>query len=293
MKDNITRTYCLCADFLRAMNYRDDIQATLSNAEVMTVAVVAARFFGGNSEQSLHFLHSHGYFTRTLSKSQLNRRLHALPAELWHTLLRLLGEVFKSHNTDQHYVVDSLPVPVCDNIRIKACKLLPLPAPLPALLPALPEPAPVPDKEAYRGYCASKRRYFFGFKLHLLITGHGAPVEFVLTPGSCADISAFKEFTLDLPVGALIHADRAYTDYAEEDLLQAAGGLTLQPQRKKNAKRLLPLCKEFVSKPIRQRIETSFSQLTNLFPKHIHAVTARGFVLKIICFLLAFAIQCL
>jgi hypothetical protein len=44
---------------------------------------------------------------------------------------------------------------------------------------------------------------------------------------------------------------------------------------------------------MRKRIETSFSQIVALFPKKIHAVTSGGFELKIVCFILAFAIQIL
>ena len=55
----------------------------------------------------------------------------------------------------------------------------------------------------------------------------------------------------------------------------------------------MPPWEEFLGKPIRQYIETVFSRLTNLFAKKIHAVTPRGFELKIMWFLLAFSIQCL
>jgi hypothetical protein len=40
-------------------------------------------------------------------------------------------------------------------------------------------------------------------------------------------------------------------------------------------------------------IETVFSKLGASFSRKIHAVTPRGFELKIVCFLLAFSIQCL
>jgi hypothetical protein len=43
----------------------------------------------------------------------------------------------------------------------------------------------------------------------------------------------------------------------------------------------------YLKKQIRQNIEQAFSQITARFPKHIHAVTQHGFVLKIILFLLA------
>ncbi|MBA3424220.1 MAG: hypothetical protein H0U04_06660 [Rubrobacter sp.] len=48
-----------------------------------------------------------------------------------------------------------------------------------------------------------------------------------------------------------------------------------------------------MGKPVRQYIETVFSRLSGLFAEKIHAVTPRGFELKIVCFLLAFSIQCL
>lgn len=273
MQDTIIMIYCSCDDLLKVMEYRDDPQTKLSSAEVMTVPLVAACYFGGKIEWARRFLIEHGYFTVPLSQSRLNRRLHSLPLELWQTLFCLLSEVFKAHNTSGEYVIDSLPVPACDNIRISRCRLL--------------------QGECHRGYIASKRRYFFGLKLHLVITHNGWPVEFVLTPGSTADVQALKMLELDLPEAAVLHGDRAYTDYQEEDLLQDAGAITLQPQRKKNAKRALPLWLEFLGKPVRQRIETSFSQITSHFPKQINAVTAQGFTLKITCFLLAFAFQCL
>ena len=48
-----------------------------------------------------------------------------------------------------------------------------------------------------------------------------------------------------------------------------------------------------MSKPTRQYIETVFGKVSALFSRKIHAVTPRGFELKIVCFLLAFSIQCL
>lgn len=38
--------------------------------------------------------------------------------------------------------------------------------------------------ERWRGYQANKDRYFYGLKLHLMVTEQGQPVEFFLSPGS-------------------------------------------------------------------------------------------------------------
>jgi hypothetical protein len=53
----------------------------------------------------------------------------------------------------------------------------------------------------------------------------------------------------------------------------------------------MAMWEEFLGKPIRRYIETVFSRLTSTFPKKIHAVTPRGSELKIVWFLVAFAIH--
>ncbi len=182
-----------------------------------------------------------------ISKSRLNRRLHALEDAFWQGLFAQLAETFKKkcHDTEPTYAVDSIPVPVCDNIRIRRCKLYP----------------PEEHGKAFRGYIASKRRYFYGLRVHLLSTVSGEPVEFTLAAASEADIGLFKELKLEVPEGAIICADKGYTDYHYEDLLEDVG-LHLKAQRKKNSKRPMAAWEEFLGKPIRQYIETVFSKLT-------------------------------
>ena len=278
MDDTITTIYCLCDDFLKAIGHRDDLQVGMSTAEVMTVPLVAATFFGGNIDKTRLFLHEYGYVKKMLGKSRLNRRIHAVEPTLWRVLFELLAQAFKERNADRTYVVDSLPVAACDNIRIRRCRLYP----------------PEESAGAFRGYVPSKRRYFYGLRVHLVVSGAGEPVEFSLEAASEADIKVFKNLELDLlPQGSTIFADKGYTDYDHEDLLQEAGDLHLKAQRKKNSKRPMAAWEEFLGKPIRQYIETVFGRLSALFAGKIHAVTPRGFELKIVWFLLAFSIQCL
>jgi hypothetical protein len=291
MDDTITTIYCLCDDFLNAVHPRDDPQVGLSTAEVMTIPLVAAAFFGGNIDKTRLFLNEYGYVPKTISKSRLNRRLHAIKPELWRILFALLAEAFKQHNPDRTYVVDSFPVPVCDNIRIRRCRIYPLEEEEEEEEEGHGDTTAA-KKKSFRGYIPSKRRYFYGLRVHLVMTGAGEPVEFTLAAGSEADVSIFKDLELDLPEGSIIYADKGYTDYDYEDLLEEVG-LHLKAQRKKNSKRPMAAWEEFLGNPVRRYIETVFSQLTNFFPKKIHAVTPRGFELKLVCFLLAFSIQCL
>lgn len=42
---------------------------------------------------------------------------------------------------------------------------------------------------------------------------------------------------------------------------------------------------------MRKIIETSISQITSLMPRHINTVTANGFIIKLILFVMAFQIK--
>lgn len=270
MQERIITIYCLCEEFLKASGFVEHPFADMSTAEVMTTALVAADVVGGCFEQSRHFVRSHGYISRMLSKSRFNRRLHAIPESLWQGLFSVLSPAAKQTNHSSEYIVDSCPVPVCDNIRIRRCHLY--------------------RGEAYRGYLASKRRYCFGLRIHLLVTATGQPVEFVLAPGAQADITVFKSFALDLPAGSTIYADAAYTDSHWEDLLAQGPGLFLLAPGKTNAKRTMPGCQRSLCHYLRKRRETALSQITALFARSIRAVTSRCFELKSGLSLLAFAI---
>jgi hypothetical protein len=276
MQDSIALIYCLCDDFLRAMNHRDDVQCRWNSAQVMTASLVASTHFQGNVDKSRRFLIEHGYFVQKLSRSRLNRRLHALPPGLWNSLFSLLGQVFCKHNRSLTFLIDSFPVAACQPVRIHHCRLFPF-----------------GRCRSLLGYIPSKKRYFYGLRLHLLTTEHGEPVEFILCDGSSSDLAVFKSFHLDLEPGSRILADKAYNDYAEEELLQQAGGLMLMPLRKKNLKRQWKPWQEAGIKRRRQRIETAFNSISDLLPRHIHAVTPNGFTLKIVSGLLAFSLHCL
>src|SRR5215216_726380 len=270
MDIKIILVYCLCADLLIALQHREDRQCQMSDAEVMTTAIVAALFFGGKYERARELLQEQGYIPTMLSKSQFSRRLHRLD-HLFVTLFQVLGESFKDLNEESVYILDSAPVAVCDNIRIGRNKIY--------------------GTEAYRGYQASKKRYFYGVKIHLLVTKDHQPVEFFLTPGSCSDTSALEQFDFDLPAGAWIFGDRAYTFYLVEDLL-AEAEMHLVAQRKKNAKRSLPSWLRSLLAHYRNQVETAGSLIERLLPKSIHAITAKGFELKVMLFTLAYSIKC-
>ncbi len=66
--------------------------------------------------------------------------------------------------------------------------------------------------------------------------------------------------------------------------------MNLVVPRRANRKEQLEGCPEYVCGVSRQRVETSFRQLTERLARSIHAVTARGLELKVLLTVLAFSL---
>lgn len=265
MDSQIVAVFCLCDDLLKGLQHVEDGQCRMTDSEVMTTAIIAAMRYGGNFEKARYMLREEGYMPNMLSKSRFNRRLHRIQ-DLFLTLFRLLGETWKHLNSQSIYVLDSYPVAACDNYRIFRSRRY--------------------QGEAWRGYQASKKRYYYGLKIHIMVTEHGQPVEFFLTPASVSDTTAYPCYDFDLPDNAWVTADKAYTDYAVEDVLVAAG-IRMKPMRKKNSKRPFPAWVVYLQAQYRKIVETTGSLIERLLPKSIHSVTASGFELKVGLFVLA------
>ena len=87
-----------------------------------------------------------------------------------------------------------------------------------------------------------------------------------------------------------MYGDKAFNDYEAEDNL-AAEGIALKVISKKNSHRQDAPWVDYIKQSTRHFIETVFSQITNRFPKSIHAVTFEGFMLKVSSFIFAFTLE--
>ena len=80
----------------------------------------------------------------------------------------------------------------------------------------------------------------------------------------------------------------AYTDYSIGEEAKQGDDINLLIQRKSNSTRKDEPWMRFIKEQSRKRIETTFSEIKNLFLKKIHAVTFNGFLLKILMFVVAY-----
>jgi len=274
MYDSTVAIYSFVDDLLKTFNCQADSRQRVTDSQVITVALVAALHFGGNFEKANLVLHELGWFSKRLSRSRFSRRLRRLTDWL-QLLIHRIGATFKNLNLHSRYLLDSFPVFLCDNIRIKRCRLT----------------KAVFDKEDYRGKIASKRRFFYGVKVQLLVTEGGLPVEIAILPGACSDQQGIAELAMDLPKGSKVFLDAGYTEYNFEDFLTESEQIQLMIQRRKNSKRLdVPAIADY-KQLMRKFIETTIGEIEKLFPKKIHATDLQGFLLKILIFVFAYQLD--
>jgi hypothetical protein len=270
MYDRTLAIYCFIDELLKTLQHCEDSRTEFTDAEVVTTAIVAMLFHGGNFERARSFLHSSGMMPRMLSRSRLSRRLSRL-RDLIELVFHQLGLTIKELNLESRYSLDSFPIAVCDNMRIARCRLA--------------------QGSEFRGYLASKRPDFYGVRVQVVVTIEGVPVEFSILPGSLSDIEGLAQLPMALPRGADVAADAAYTYYEGEDALAETDGVRLLVGRKRNSKRRdVPVVHNY-KQWLRRRIETVFGEITKLFPKKIHATTLSGCILKISLFLFAYQID--
>lgn len=268
MEIEIITVYVICDEFLKGMNHTEDEQIEMSDAEVMTTAIAATLKYDGNYAEARRELADQGLVKCMLGKSRFSRRLNRIK-HLFIPLFALLAESWKILNDEEIYSIDCFPIPVCDNIRISRAKIY--------------------QDERYRGYIASKKRYFYGLKVHILVTHRGEPVEFFISPGGDSETALLEQYDFDLPPGSTVYADKAYNHYLVEDCLAEDGQIDLCPYRKSNSKRPDPPWIRYLQQRYRKIVETSASLVEQLLPKSIHATNAAGFELKVILFIVAFS----
>ena len=259
--DYIVPVYVMIDDVLRLMNYQDDVRATMSAAEVLTVAVVAARFFQNHHERALCILQKLGDIPR-LSVSRFNRRLHALQELLWQ-VTQVLSDIFAAGSV---YIIDTLPLPVCKRVRAQRCKKV--------------------QGEAFWGYCAAKDEFFFGWQLHLLCDAQGVPVAFDILPARWDELTIVQDLLAVLPAGSSVVADKGYISDQDQQLSYIHGTVRLIPKQRRNMRGNSREDAQLIRQH-RSMIETVNSQLEKMGVQRLHARTIPGFMLKFLSSLTA------
>ena len=266
----IITAYCIIDDTLCRLEHTTHPLAHITDAEVLTVAVVAAMYFHNNHERALFIMYHMHYLSAPLSTSRFNRRVHALAGWLEY-ITNLVGELFSKGEV---FIIDTMPLPVCKLARARRCRKL-----TGALTRSLD----------YFGVCHTKREVFFGWRLHLICTAQRVPVRFQMLPACFHDLTPVCELTWGLPKGARVYADKGYIDARTKRLLRPTlrrEGVHLVAMHKKS---MQPNTAEEWAGLRKHRpcVETAHSQLVSMGIQSLHTRTNQGFAIRVLASLLA------
>lgn len=178
-----------------------------------------------------------------IERSVYNRRKRKLFNHM-ERIRKLLAERF--NGSEKYFVVDSMPLEVCKlsrSSRSRICKETDY---------ALPN----------RGYCASQKMHYYGYKLHAVCSAEGVFQSLDISPASVHDIHYLKDIKQQIE-NCTILGDKGYLSAEYQLDLFTSHNIKLEVPMRKNQKNYK--IQPYIIRKSRKRIETLFSQLCDQF----------------------------
>lgn len=249
------------------------VQPKMSDIQIIALAV-AAESASIDSENWLFSKLKTDYrlrFHNLIDRTRFNRRRRALGGYVEELIKRISLSLEVEADVN---LVDSMPCPIVKNSREQSFRIC----------------KEVPDNAPRKGYSAVDKRYFIGYKLHLITSAHGVIQDMQITPANVHDISFLKALDPECYIlGKTLVGDRGYISHTLQTDLFTYHKIELKVPYRKNQKDKKPLDPILGKK--RRRIETQFSQLCDQFRlKHNYAKSFSGFLTRIMSKLAAIAV---
>jgi hypothetical protein len=223
------------------------VDLALSDEEVLTIFIFGVSSGRRNVREIYDYTrrHLHDWFPALPSYAAFDQRLNRL-CDLFIPLLEQLIEELPEQNQGCLYqLMDSFPIMMARGSRRFHAKVAP----------------GLADKN---GYCATKKTYYYGVKLHVVaIYEKGSmplPQQIGLSPAGVHDRKAYEEILPHLPAVDLF-ADKAY-QRAGAAILQEEGLRLHTPVKKKKGQKYLDAADQLLSTAIsriRQPVESLFN----------------------------------
>ena len=180
-------------------------------------------------------------------------------------LFRVISNTcFKITEYEDYFIVDSMPLEICKNARVSRSKI------------CKEQNYCFPDK----GYCASQKMYYYGYKLHGVCSLSGVFHSIDISPASVHDIHFLKDLKNQLSDCVLL-ADMGYLSTQYQLNLFESAKINLQTPKRKNQKNYIK--QPYIYRKSRKRVETLFSQLYDQFLiRRNYAKSFEGFKTRIL-----------
>jgi hypothetical protein len=300
LQDKVKLIMAVIVKFLNSINWHDHYLVQMSTAQVLCLAIVSGMDYDNNYERTIVEFEKAKVFNYVLSKSQFGRRLVPVTDQM-HLIVEQIATFAEEVWIDRFpckqiekniYKIDTKPVPICKNIRIPNCHLVQNHKSKQKIKSKTTGKMRRVVDEDYRGYCASRKEHYYGFKLNVITNCFNLPREYSVHCARTGDLDCMKSLNLNLPSNSELLGDKAYNDNELETYLITSKeyNFKLIPIRKRNSKQMYnsDYYGELTNRILRRPVETFFSQIEKL-TKNIHATTINGFVIKIHLSVLAYS----
>ena len=255
IKDHLTILYVFVDDYLkqhpeqagwRESNHK---QPRFTDAEVITIALMQGYFNTPQLKRTYELVAANDRqaFPQLCSYKQWLARLHALAPVIGQLLMSVPVSLCE---TDDLYLMDSQPIPVCQPIRHGRVRLL---------------------REDGAYFSKTKKGWFFGFKLHALITSQGHILCALLTPANWDDRDGARVLAQFPESAGVCLADCGYSGAEFTAELLSADGLLVITRAD-----LMDTDQRALHSSVRERVETTFSQLWTRFVTRVYSRSWHG-----------------
>ncbi len=208
-------------------------------------------------------------FVNLISRRQYNDRRKLLFEQTERVRKLLSARLNKQADI---FAIDSMPLEICKISREQRNKM------------GKESQQNSPDK----GYCASQKKYFYGYKLHSVCSAAGVIESLDLTKASVHDIHYLKDVK-ELFNNCMIVGDKGYIGKQQQINLFETAGIELEVPLRNNQREQKPTM--WILKKVRKRIETVFSQLCDQFMiQRNYAKSFTGFKCRILAKITGFTL---
>jgi hypothetical protein len=248
----------------------------MSDSEIVALAITAEMLSISSEKHLIEKLKSDykQQFPNLITRPRYNVRRRKLQE-----FINELNDIIcnKIAKPKQALIVDSAPLEIAQSVRGKRSKVC---KDNPEVLP-------------HAGYCASQKKYYYGFKIQLFANEQGLPISWGLQSANTHDIyglDMFEDVCNDLNIKDIeLIGDKGYLSKARQlSLFESLKVKLITPFRKNMDLRKCLWTDEHSQK--RKRIETMFSQLIDQFNLRKHyAKKLDGLMARISSKITAFA----
>jgi hypothetical protein len=240
---------CICDLLQEIGSFRksNNSKPMLSDEEVLTIYSVGIQRGFSKIKEIHRYAQDHlfSWFPQLNSYKQFVKRLNNLS----HSLVEMCYAIFDSNNVygEGQEVIDSMPIVLARQARSSRAKV-------------------APDLAA-KGYCAVKKEYYYGVKLHVVAKAYKVSPKNIshclMTKASVHDITILKQINENLDSEELF-ADKAYCSKPLYETQRKLEKIIHTPVKKSRSKKTLSFWERFYSRSVskvRQYIESVFSWL--------------------------------